>query len=124
MLFYHLRHPLLALETIRALCTEILILQTITSNHEKQFVELDPAITRDVDFRSPIMTDQRFPAMRFIEGTLNGDATCWFVPNPQAVTAMLRSTRFRPSEITFTDEHDVIVRCYPNGVATRRINRS
>ena len=111
--FYHLRHPLLALETIRGLCAETMIFQTITSKHEKQFVELDAAITRDVDLRSPIMTDQQFPALRFVEGTLNGDATCWFVPNLQAVTAMLRSTHFRPTEFTFTNQQDVIVRCTP-----------
>ena len=111
--FYHLRHPLLALETVRALCAETMIFQTITSKHEKRFVELDAAITHDVDLRSPIMTDQQFPAMHFVEWTLNGDATCWFVPNLQAVTAMLRSTHFRPSEMTFTNEQDVIVRCTP-----------
>jgi len=111
--FYHLRHPLLALETVRALCAETMILQTITSKHEKQFVELDRAIISDVDLRSPIMTDHRFPAIRFVEGTLNGDATCWFVPNLQAVTAMLRSAHFRPSEVTFTNEQDIIIRCTP-----------
>ena len=111
--FYHLRHPLLALETLRGLCSETMIFQTITSKHAKQFAELDAAMTRDVDLRSPIMTDEQFPAMRFVEGTFNGDATCWFVPNLQAVTAMLRSTHFRPSEFAFTNEHDVIVRCTP-----------
>ena len=109
--FYHLRHPLVALEAARSVCTGTMIFQTITTEHQRQVPELDAQVTRDVQLHSSTMADERFPAMRFIEGTLDGDTTCYFIPNVQAVHAMLRSCGFRPDETTFTNDHDIIVRC-------------
>src|SRR2546429_7581680 len=39
--------------------------------------------------------------MRFIEGSLGGDSTCWFVPNPPAVAAMIRASGFRIEKTAF-----------------------
>jgi tRNA (mo5U34)-methyltransferase len=87
--FYHLRHPLVALE----------------------MKELDSQSTRNVGLNSRVMNDDRFPAVRFVEGQIAGDSSCWFIPNVQAVAAMLRTCGFVPEEFIFPDEQEVIVRC-------------
>jgi len=108
---YHLRHPLLALEAVRSVCGETLILQTITTPHDRTLNEIDSASLQKAGLRSPVLTEDRFPAVRFIEGPLDFDVTCWFIPNPQAVVSMLRSCSFRPNETLFPREHEMIVRC-------------
>jgi tRNA (mo5U34)-methyltransferase len=70
--FYHLRHPLLALERIISVAGKHLILETHT----------DMAWTRR-------------PAMVFYPGTeLHGDPSNWWGPNTSAVVAMLKSVGF------------------------------
>lgn len=71
--FYHLRHPFLALERVASVTREYLILETV--------VDL-------VGFRRP--------AMAFYPGReLNNDPTNWWGPNVPAVTGMLESLGFR-----------------------------
>jgi len=108
---YHLRHPLLALEAIRSVCTGSLILQTITTPSGMKNRELELSATENVAFNSQIMLDDRFPSIRFVEGKLAGDSSCWFIPNVQAVTAMLRAAGFVPEEYIFPNTQEVIVKC-------------
>ena len=109
--FYHLRHPLVALEAARSVCGGTMIFQTITTKHRKRFSELESAITRNVGLHASTMQEHQFPALRFVEGALDNDVSCWFVPNIQAVAAMLRSSGFQPDEMTFMNEQNIIVRC-------------
>src|SRR2546422_6143582 len=67
-LFYHLRHPLVALEAAHAVCAGSMIFQTITMPHKKKLSELDPATITNVHRDSSTMADDRFPALRFVEG--------------------------------------------------------
>lgn len=70
---YHLRHPLLALERLRSVCDELLILET------------------HVD-----LIGSRRPAAAFYPGAeLEDDWTNWWGPNPAAVEGMLRAAGFR-----------------------------
>jgi tRNA (mo5U34)-methyltransferase len=110
---YHLRHPLLALEAIRSICRETLILQTITTAHHQAAEELSVSFRESVGLRSPVLDDERFPTLKFIEGGLDGDVTCWFVPNTQAVRAMLRSSGFVIDKSVFSNDPEVIARCRP-----------
>ena len=113
--FYHLRHPLVALEAARAVCRDTMIFQTITARHQKRFSELHAEITRNVHLHSSTMAEPQFPAMSFVENSLDDDITCWFVPNLQAVAAILRSCGFQPDQMTFTNEQDIIMRCKAAG---------
>jgi tRNA (mo5U34)-methyltransferase len=108
---YHLRHPLLALEALRTVCRGTLILQTITTPHKQRFRELDAADLQHSSLHSPLLEDPRYPAVRFVEGALDKDVTCWFVPNPQAVMSMLRSCGFKPVQIAYSGRNDVVARC-------------
>jgi hypothetical protein len=49
--------------------------------------------------------------MRFVEGGLGGDVTCWFIPNVEAVAAILRSCGFVPRDFIFPSVQEVFVRC-------------
>ncbi|HET9132523.1 MAG TPA: DUF1698 domain-containing protein [Terriglobia bacterium] len=109
--FYHLRHPLLALEAVRSVCTGSLIFQTITTPNGMKIREIDSQSTANVGLNSRVMKDDRFPSLRFVEGQIAGDSSCWFVPNVQAVASMLRTCGFVPEEFIFPDENEVIVKC-------------
>jgi tRNA (mo5U34)-methyltransferase len=70
---YHLRHPLLALERLRSVCNDLLVLET------------------HVD-----LLGTRRPAAAFYPGTeLEDDWTNWWGPNPAAVNGMLAAAGFR-----------------------------
>jgi tRNA (mo5U34)-methyltransferase len=69
---YHMRHPLLALERLRSVTRELLVVET------------------HVD-----LLGLRRPAMAFYPGfELRGDWTNWWGPNPAAVIAMLEQAGF------------------------------
>ena len=108
---YHLRHPLLALEAVRSVCGGSLILQTITTPHDSSLNEIDSDTLQKAGLRSGVLTDDRFPTVRFVEGALDNDVTCWFIPNPQAVASMLRSCSFIPNQTIFPTGNEMIVRC-------------
>jgi len=100
--FYHLRHPLYALEKVAAIVEERLVFQTmIRGSTETPDLRTDYSIAE----REPFL-DSRFPAMYFIEGSYAGDATNWWIPNRAGVEAMLRSAGLRidrrvPEEVYF-----------------------
>jgi tRNA (mo5U34)-methyltransferase len=78
--FYHLRHPLLGLERVASVCTDVLVVETV----------LDAA-------------DVKRPAMVFYPGReLKGDPTNWWGPNRPLVEAMLRDLGFRHIDYTPT----------------------
>jgi tRNA (mo5U34)-methyltransferase len=69
---YHMRHPLLALEKLRAVTRELLIIETA--------VDLE---------------GHRRPGMIFYpQRELNNDPTNWWGPNSRAITAMLEDVGF------------------------------
>ncbi len=109
--FYHLRHPLLALESIRKVCKESLLMQTITTPHAVAPLQpCPPGDCTDSGLRSPNLNQSGFPLLRFVEGGLDGDTSCWFVPSVEAVLALLRSSGFKPQEMILPTEHEIIVR--------------
>ncbi|HWL17600.1 MAG TPA: methyltransferase domain-containing protein [Opitutus sp.] len=74
---YHMRHPLLALETVAALTKQLLILET------------------KVDLLA-----WRTPAMAFYVGReLNNDPTNWWAPNVAGLRDMLRAVGFRSVQV-------------------------
>jgi tRNA (mo5U34)-methyltransferase len=108
---YHLRHPLYALEKVAALVRGRLLFQTMERGSWEvgQFTEDYPITERDVFF------DERYPRMYFVEGKYAGDPTNWWIPNPSASLAMLRSVGMR---IVDRPCHEVYV-CEPNSAGER-----
>jgi len=84
---YHLRYPLMALDTVVKKVAGKLIFQTmLRGSRESQAWAKDYSFWQEEMFSNP-----RFPAMYFIEQKYSGDPTNWWIPNCAAAEAMLRS---------------------------------
>jgi tRNA (mo5U34)-methyltransferase len=90
---YHLRHPLYALEKVASLLRDdgLLLFQTMErgSGDVAEWDENYPISEKGMFF------DDRFPRMFFVEKKYAGDPTNWWIPNPAASQAMLRSVGLR-----------------------------
>src|SRR5690606_24013426 len=109
---YHLRHPLLALDIVRALTDGYMMFQTMS------FPE---AAGADVPEDFPLTDRARiaapgWPKLAFIEHRVAGDPTNWWVANDACARAMLRSSGFEildtPGDETYwcraTDVSDAV----------------
>ncbi len=97
---YHLRHPLLALDLVRAhVAKDLLLVQSMLRGSEGRFpVAPDyPFLERDV-FDHPA-----WPKLHFVERRYAGDETNWWIPNRACAEAMLRSAGFAPQGIPGTE---------------------
>ena len=100
--FYHLRHPLLALDLVHEhAARDLLVFQTMQrGSTDVVDVAADYAWDGPVPFDAP-----GFPKMHFIEHSYARDPTNWWAPNRAAVEAMLRSAGFaiesRPEDETY-----------------------
>ena len=104
--FYHLRHPLLALDLIREHVADDLLLFQSLQRGAKTVHET----AEDYDFFDTAPFEAAdFPKMHFIERRYSNDPTNWWVPNRAGTEAMLRSAGFA---ITDQVEEEVyICRC-------------
>ena len=111
---YHLRHPLLALDLVRAhVAKDMLIFQSMQRG-SKDIAELDA----DYPFTETAIFDRSdYPKLHFIEQRYAHDPTNWFVPNRAAAEAMLRSSGFIIE--AHPEEEVYICRCgvQPKGAA-------
>jgi tRNA (mo5U34)-methyltransferase len=106
--FYHLRYPLFALDSLIKKVKGKLIFQTMVrgSDDTKEWAE-------DYPFRNTQIFEERdFPKMFFIEKRYSQDPTNWWIPNRAAVEAMLRSSGL---EIEAHPEPETWI-CSPSGV--------
>lgn len=108
--FYHLRHPLLALDLIHEhVADDLMIFQSM----QRGSVELE-AVKSDYDFWQTEHFDAPgYPKLHFIEGNYAQDPTNWWAPNAACVEAMLRSAGFA---ITAHPEQEVYI-CRRTGTA-------
>jgi tRNA (mo5U34)-methyltransferase len=89
---YHLRHPLLALDLIRAhVADDLLVCQSLQRGSATT-----AAIAEDYPFEeTEIFLQPGAPRMQFVEHRFAGDPTNWWIPNEPCTEAMLRSAGFR-----------------------------
>ena len=103
--FYHLRHPLLALDLIRAhVAGDMMLFQTMQRGPDEvaQVPQDHPFHVPGTYHASPIFDAPGYPRMHFIEREYCGDWTNWWAANRAGSEAMLRSAGFgiesRPEE--------------------------
>lgn len=100
--FYHLRHPLLALDLVHEhVARDLLVFQTLQRG-SREVAE----VAEDYDFsETAVFDDPGYPRMHFIEKRYSHDPTNWWAPNRACTEAMLRSAGFdilgRPEEETY-----------------------
>ena len=99
--FYHLRHPLLALDLIHEhVARDLLLFQSMQRGSRDVM-----RVKEDYDFKDLEPFDEPgYPKMHFIENNYSGDPTNWWVPNRGCTEAMLRSSGFA---IEANPEHEV-----------------
>lgn len=99
--FYHLRHPLLALDLLwEHAVGDLMVFQSM----QRGAAGAAP-VAADYGFDDPEpFIREDWPRMWFIEERFAGDPTNWFIPNPAATRSMLRSAGFR---VTATPEAEV-----------------
>jgi tRNA (mo5U34)-methyltransferase len=104
--FYHLRHPLLALDLIREHSVkELLVFQSMQRGSSAA-----PALAPDYPFSEErIFERPDFPCLYFIEKSYSGDPTNWWIPNRAGAEALLRSAGF---EVLQNPEPEVYI-CRP-----------
>jgi tRNA (mo5U34)-methyltransferase len=89
--FYHLRHPLLALDLIHEHVVENLF---IFQSMQRGSNEIEP-IDGDYPFsEEQIFARPGFPCLYFIEKNYSEDPTNWWIPNRACAEALLRSAGF------------------------------
>ena len=88
---YHLRHPLLALDLIHEhVAADMLLFQSLQRGAAEAIEQVE-----DYPFSETDVFDRAdFPKLHFVEHRYAGDPTNWFIPNPAASEAMLRSAGF------------------------------
>lgn len=104
---YHLRHPLLALDLIRAhVASDLLVCQSLQRGSPRAAA----AIAEDYPFgETEVFFQAGAPRMQFIEHRFAGDPTNWWIPNAACTQAMLRSAGFHIECLKGTDIY--ICRC-------------
>jgi tRNA (mo5U34)-methyltransferase len=90
--FYHLRHPLLALDLLREhVVKDWLVFQTMLRGSQSVL-----EVKRNYPFSEADIFDRPdFPKMHFIEASYANDPTNWWAPNRACTEAMLRSSGFK-----------------------------
>jgi tRNA (mo5U34)-methyltransferase len=101
--FYHLRHPLLALDLIHEhVAKDVFVFQSMQRGSE----QIEP-VKQDYPFTETGIFDRPgFPRMSFVEKKYAGDPTNWWIPNRACTEAMLRSAGF---EIVQNPEQEVFI---------------
>lgn len=89
--FYHLRHPLLALDLLHHhVVKDSLLFQSMLRGVE----DVEP-VEQDYPFsESEIFDRPGFPKLHFVEHNYCGDPTNWWIPNRACVEALLRTAGF------------------------------
>lgn len=85
--FYHLRYPLLALDIIARKVKDLIVFQSLCLEDQDEHPQIE-----DFNFSDrELMNNKGWPVLAFIENRFMNDPTNWWVPNPAAVKAMMRT---------------------------------
>ena len=88
---YHLRHPLLALEKIHSICTELLLIESLVLDEAFISSKSEQKALRDID---PLLEDS--PLMQFYPSNeLYDDYSNWWSPNIECIRSMVETSGFQ-----------------------------
>ena len=101
--FYHLRHPMLALDLIHEhVARDLLVFQSLQRGSDRM-----TPVAPDYPFEeTAVFDDPGYPKLHFIEHSYSHDNTNWWVPNRACSAAMLRAAGFT---ITAMPEDEVFI---------------
>lgn len=101
--FYHLRHPMLALDLIHEhVARDLLVFQSLQRGSD----QMTP-VASDYPFAATAIFDEPgYPKLHFIEHSYSHDNTNWWAPNRACSAAMLRAAGFT---ITDMPEEEIFI---------------
>jgi tRNA (mo5U34)-methyltransferase len=90
--FYHLRYPMLGLDIVSQRVRRLLVFQSVQMPGKlaSSCEHWNPGL----DEREAFLADD-WPKLAFVEHHFSSDPTNWWLPNPEAMDAMLRSCGLR-----------------------------
>lgn len=101
--FYHLRHPMLALDLIHAhVARDLLVFQSLQRGSDR----IMPLATDYPFEETAVFDDLGYPKLHFIENSYSHDNTNWWAPNRACSAAMLRAAGFM---IVDTPEDEIFI---------------
>jgi tRNA (mo5U34)-methyltransferase len=103
--FYHLRHPLLALDIVSEKVKRLMVFQSLTAPGMDVYTDTKD---HDIDDRE-VLIQPGWPTMAFIEHRFAADPTNWWIPNHACILALLRSSGFK---VTDRPGHEIYI-CKP-----------
>jgi tRNA (mo5U34)-methyltransferase len=107
--FYHLRHPLLALDLLHEYAArDLLVFQSLIRGRHAPLQLADDYPF----FETNVFDKPGYPVMHFVERRYSNDPTNWWIPNRACVEAMLRSSNF---EVLDNPEEEVYICRRRNG---------
>jgi len=114
--FYHLRHPLLALDLIHEhVARDRLIFQSMQrGSREVETVAADYPFKEKTIFEQP-----GYPRLHFVEHSYASDQTNWWIPNRACSEAMLRSAGF--AIIDHPEEEVYVCRSLPSNAPSQAV---
>ena len=100
--FYHLRHPLLALDLIHQhVADDLMLFQSLQRGAPGEMAMADDHPFEEEE----IFLRPDYPRLHFVEHSYAGDPTNWFIPNAAASLALLRSAGFAPQPTPDPEVH-------------------
>ena len=110
--FYHLRHPLLALDLLHKYAArDTVVFQSMLRGSSA----IEPLADDYTFWENDIFDRPGFPHLYFIEHSYAGDPTNWLIPNRSCAEAMLRSAGF--SVVSHPEDEVYICRRISGGAA-------
>jgi tRNA (mo5U34)-methyltransferase len=112
-LFYHLKYPGIVLDRLAEMTNIRLYFQAHIVGDTPPEIQTAQDYMPGTD--DNVIADPAFPKMAFIEKLYNGDPTNWWIPNPAALPAIVRSAGLT----VVARPHEQVLICDPNGTAGR-----
>src|SRR5207302_4433402 len=100
---YHLRHPLYALDKVAAICKGMTYLQSAVRGDTRDFTPAPDYPQQEHE----VFNRPEFPRMYFVEKSLNGDESNWWIPNASCLIAMARSAGFLT--VQRSRHHEIVI---------------
>lgn len=99
-LLYHLRHPLLVLDKIYDVCTDLLCIDTPIIDYHVFDRTVSPEVSNSMIAAGLVM--HHLPMVYFSKSNETGDAFNWFMPNRRALNDFVESSGFEVT--TFAED--------------------
>lgn len=91
-LFYHLKYPGIVLDRLAEMTKERIYIESAMIGSKTKNEEFNPKENYERWKEDDLLEDPKYPKLAFVETLYSGDDTNWWLPNQEALAAMVRSS--------------------------------